>query len=247
MVLSIEPFSRAPQFWGALLTPPKTQNRTFPELAKQSIGLTSFHQRLATIQGGSMRRGHEARRRAYSECRSRNSRSPRPRGQHRRTWRCCTRRGRPPPSWPSGCLRRTSRRRCTRKCRRWWRIALQDLQQRGASHRQHLDTTGGRSTKAGWVATQYEPVLCLLRDHCCGGWGGSSGSVCTARAPRSHRGNYQSSNTGAPSQDVPTQTAHRTPENLQRKHNTCLPRVVFMIASKSHRLLGSFCSALEAC
>ena len=46
--------------------------------------------------------------------------------------------------------------------------------------------------------------------------------------------------------DVPTQTAHRTPENLTCKHTTRLPRVFFMVANNSQRLLGSFCSFLEA-
>ena len=46
-------------------------------------------------------------------------------------------------------------------------------------------------------------------------------------APRPHHGTYQRSNTGAPSQDAPTQTAHKPPENLNSEHNTCLPTVFF--------------------
>ena len=40
------------------------------------------------------------------------------------------------------------------------------------------------------------------------------GCCCTVRAPYLHRGNYLWSTTGAPPQDAPTQTAHRTPEKL---------------------------------
>ena len=63
-------------------------------------------------------------------------------------------------------------------------------------------------------------------------------------APRPH---HQWSNTGEPPQDAPTQTAHRTLEKPSCKHKTCLPGCCcFMVANIILRLLGSFCSFLEA-
>ena len=65
-----------------------------------------------------------------------------------------------------------------------------------------------------------------------------SGGCCTARAPRPHRGHYSQSNTGAPSQDAPTQTAHTTPENLRCTHTTSLPRgLVLWPRARTVRLL----------
>ena len=42
-------------------------------------------------------------------------------------------------------------------------------------------------------------------------------------ASRAHRGDYWWSNTGAPSQDAPTQTAHRTRDKRSCTYKTCLP------------------------
>ena len=72
------------------------------------------------------------------------------------------------------------------------------------------------------------------------------GCRCPARAPRPHRGNDLWSNTGEPSQDAPTQTAHRNLENLNSKHKTCLPSFCLLVANKSQRLQGSFCPFREA-
>ena len=69
---------------------------------------------------------------------------------------------------------------------------------------------------------------------------GPRGCWCTARAPPPHRGNYQWSNAGAPSQGAPPQTAHRTLEMLGCKHNTCLPGFVVLVVNTSRRHLGNF-------
>ena len=58
-------------------------------------------------------------------------------------------------------------------------------------------------------------------------------------APHAHRGRTLAatvwSPTGAPSQDAPPQTAHRTPENPRCRHKTCLLGCFFMVANPSQR------------
>ena len=69
-------------------------------------------------------------------------------------------------------------------------------------------------------------------------------------APSAHRVRTVATISGqtpsAPSQDAPTQTAHRILEKISGKHNTCLA-TFFFVANESQRLLGGFCSFLEAC
>ena len=76
-------------------------------------------------------------------------------------------------------------------------------------------------------------------------------SVMGGAAPRVQRvRNDERSNTGAASQDAPTQTAHRTLGKRSRKHKIRLPTFFFTVANKSPTLLGSVCSSwrpLEGC
>ena len=79
------------------------------------------------------------------------------------------------------------------------------------------------------------------------------GSCCAARAPRPHRGTDERSNTDAPDQDAPAQTAHGTLETLGCTHTTHLPRLFFLLPTNKlrsqqtiQRLWGSFCSFVEA-
>ena len=52
--------------------------------------------------------------------------------------------------------------------------------------------------------------------------------------------------TAAPSQDAPTQMAHRTLEKLGCMHKTCLSGFCLTVANKAQRRLGGFCSFVEA-